>query len=119
MYQPNLIYSTGPTQSNPGVQDLMGLGNGAMVPQNGGNNNPNMGARQRLRWTNELHDRFVEAVTQLGGPDSMLFVVQLVFLVFYVFPFLCGVTKCCLLSLLNKNLTLQSCLLNWEIVFPV
>ncbi|PVH36730.1 hypothetical protein PAHAL_6G155000 [Panicum hallii] len=70
MYQPNLIYSTGPTQSNPGVQDLMGLGNGAMVPQNGGNNNPNMGARQRLRWTNELHDRFVEAVTQLGGPDS-------------------------------------------------
>jgi SHAQKYF class myb-like DNA-binding protein len=69
MYQPNLIYSTGPTQSNPGVQDLMGLGNGAMVPQNGGNNNPNMGARQRLRWTNELHDRFVEAVTQLGGPD--------------------------------------------------
>ncbi|PUZ51141.1 hypothetical protein GQ55_6G152200 [Panicum hallii var. hallii] len=69
MYQPNLIYSTGPTQSNPGVQDLMGLGNGAMVPQNGGNNNPNMGARQRLQWTNELHDRFVEAVTQLGGPD--------------------------------------------------
>ncbi|CAO2210722.1 unnamed protein product [Urochloa humidicola] len=28
-----------------------------------------MAARQRLRWTNELHDRFVEAVTQLGGPD--------------------------------------------------
>ncbi|EFJ24990.1 hypothetical protein SELMODRAFT_57477, partial [Selaginella moellendorffii] len=25
--------------------------------------------KQRLRWTSELHDRFVEAVTQLGGPD--------------------------------------------------
>lgn len=26
-------------------------------------------SKQRLRWTTELHDRFVEAVTQLGGPD--------------------------------------------------
>lgn len=26
-------------------------------------------SKQRLRWTSELHDRFVEAVTQLGGPD--------------------------------------------------
>ncbi|CAN1853781.1 Myb family transcription factor PHL7 [Linum perenne] len=36
----------------------------------------NMGSRRsdgagkdRLRWTQELHDRFEEAVTQLGGPD--------------------------------------------------
>lgn len=27
--------------------------------------------KPRLRWTVELHDRFVDAVTQLGGPDSM------------------------------------------------
>lgn len=26
--------------------------------------------KPRLRWTAELHDRFVDAVTQLGGPDK-------------------------------------------------
>lgn len=26
--------------------------------------------KQRLRWTSELHDRFVDAIAQLGGPDS-------------------------------------------------
>ena len=26
--------------------------------------------RPRLRWTADLHDRFVDAVTKLGGPDS-------------------------------------------------
>lgn len=26
--------------------------------------------KPRLRWTVELHDRFVDAVSQLGGPDS-------------------------------------------------
>ncbi|KAI0503977.1 hypothetical protein KFK09_014924 [Dendrobium nobile] len=40
-------------------------------PHAGGNNlnNPGSTARQRLRWTNELHERFVDAVAQLGGPD--------------------------------------------------
>ncbi|KAF5475641.1 hypothetical protein F2P56_007427 [Juglans regia] len=26
--------------------------------------------KQRLRWTSDLHDRFVDAISQLGGPDS-------------------------------------------------
>lgn len=32
-------------------------------------NSPGVSTKQRLRWTSDLHDRFVEAVTQLGGPD--------------------------------------------------
>ncbi|TVU06698.1 hypothetical protein EJB05_49923 [Eragrostis curvula] len=69
MYQPNAISSIGRSQSNPAAHGQMDLRGGGMVPHNGANNNPNMAARQRLRWTNELHDQFVEAVTQLGGPD--------------------------------------------------
>ncbi|KAJ6863868.1 hypothetical protein NC651_034626 [Populus alba x Populus x berolinensis] len=43
-----------------------------MDPISGGNslnNNPNLASKQRLRWTHELHERFVDAVAQLGGPD--------------------------------------------------
>ncbi|CAI9760217.1 unnamed protein product [Fraxinus pennsylvanica] len=36
---------------------------------NNANNNPNLASKQRLRWTHELHERFVDAVAQLGGPD--------------------------------------------------
>nr|XP_043623822.1 myb family transcription factor PHL7-like [Erigeron canadensis] len=36
---------------------------------NGINNNPSLASKQRLRWTHELHERFVDAVAQLGGPD--------------------------------------------------
>ncbi|BAT87614.1 hypothetical protein LR48_Vigan09g189000 [Vigna angularis] len=47
-------------------------GGSAMDPGNGGNNhsnNSNLTSKQRLRWTHELHERFVDAVAQLGGPD--------------------------------------------------
>ncbi|KAF7801300.1 myb family transcription factor PHL7 isoform X1 [Senna tora] len=47
-------------------------GPSTMDPVNGENslnNNPNLSSKQRLRWTHELHERFVDAVTQLGGPD--------------------------------------------------
>ncbi|KAF3791443.1 PHR1-LIKE 1 protein [Nymphaea thermarum] len=30
---------------------------------------PEEGVKQRLRWTSDLHERFVNAITQLGGPD--------------------------------------------------
>ncbi|XVE87590.1 hypothetical protein DITRI_Ditri19aG0000400 [Diplodiscus trichospermus] len=43
-----------------------------MDPIIGGNSlisNPNLASKQRLRWTHELHERFVDAVAQLGGPD--------------------------------------------------
>ncbi|XP_057753120.1 myb family transcription factor PHL7-like [Arachis stenosperma] len=38
----------------------------AMDLVNGGNS---LASKQRLRWTNDLHERFVDAVAQLGGPD--------------------------------------------------
>lgn len=37
---------------------------------NGVNNSASLASKQRLRWTHELHERFVDAVAQLGGPDS-------------------------------------------------
>lgn len=51
-----------------------------VVPHAGGNNqnNPGAASRQRLRWTNELHERFVDAVTQLGGPDSKYYILMLI-----------------------------------------
>ncbi|RWW58776.1 hypothetical protein BHE74_00034348 [Ensete ventricosum] len=35
--------------------------------------NPGGSGKQRLRWTSDLHDCFVDAITQLGGPDSGYF----------------------------------------------
>ncbi|XP_057463602.1 myb family transcription factor PHL7-like isoform X1 [Actinidia eriantha] len=41
----------------------------AMIGGNSLDNNPSLSSKQRLRWTHELHERFVDAVAQLGGPD--------------------------------------------------
>ncbi|XP_076922243.1 myb family transcription factor PHL7-like [Bidens hawaiensis] len=40
-----------------------------MYVANGANNSASLASKQRLRWTHELHERFVVAVAQLGGPD--------------------------------------------------
>lgn len=51
-----------------GAEQLADTGS---LPGTTGNNSSNPGAngKQRLRWTSDLHDRFVDAITQLGGPD--------------------------------------------------
>ena len=50
-------------------------GTSVMGTTNGGNtvdSNPSLASEERLRWTHELHERFVDAVAQLGGPDCKL-----------------------------------------------
>ncbi|XP_073003361.1 myb family transcription factor PHL7-like [Typha latifolia] len=68
MHQPKPISTLAPNQSNSiSHNQQIELTDNCMGPNNGGSNN--LAARQRLRWTDELHEQFVDAVTQLGGPD--------------------------------------------------
>lgn len=83
MYQPNGVSSSNLVHSNAIAMQPLESGPSTMDPISGGNNlnnNPNLASKQRLRWTNELHERFVDAVAQLGGPDreflEFLFVVS-------------------------------------------
>ncbi|KAL0283570.1 UNVERIFIED_CONTAM: Myb family transcription factor PHL7 [Sesamum angustifolium] len=73
MYQPKGVPSSSLAQSSPGVRSRpLDCGATTMDHTGGGNNasnNPNLASKQRLRWTHELHERFVDAVAQLGGPD--------------------------------------------------
>ncbi|KAL4387582.1 hypothetical protein GQ457_09G000830 [Hibiscus cannabinus] len=73
MYQPKTAPSSSSGRNNSLVHgQYLDCGATAMDAVGGGNNhpnNPNLASKQRLRWTHELHDRFVDAVAQLGGPD--------------------------------------------------
>ncbi|XP_031266856.1 myb family transcription factor PHL7 isoform X2 [Pistacia vera] len=73
MYQPKSVPSSSLARSNSLVHGQhLDCGSSQMDPMNGGNslnNNPSLASKQRLRWTHELHERFVDAVAQLGGPD--------------------------------------------------
>ncbi|TXG69808.1 hypothetical protein EZV62_004743 [Acer yangbiense] len=73
MYQQNSVPDTSLVRNNSLVHgQQLDCGSSQMDPINGGNslnNNPSLASKQRLRWTHELHERFVDAVAQLGGPD--------------------------------------------------
>ncbi|KAL3741065.1 hypothetical protein ACJRO7_022221 [Eucalyptus globulus] len=73
MYQQRSVPSSSLVRNNSFTEgQQLDCGADAMVPMNGGNslsNNSNLASKQRLRWTNDLHERFVDAVAQLGGPD--------------------------------------------------
>jgi SHAQKYF class myb-like DNA-binding protein len=43
--------------------------------------NPVGSGKQRLRWTSDLHNRFVDAIAQLGGPDSGYSILCRVFVI--------------------------------------
>lgn len=74
MYQPKPVPSSNLVLRNPVIRSQpLDCGTSTMDSISGGNNmnnNANLASKQRLRWTHELHERFVDAVAQLGGPDS-------------------------------------------------
>ncbi|XP_037456977.1 myb family transcription factor PHL7-like isoform X1 [Triticum dicoccoides] len=71
MYEPKPFSSTGSAHSNPVSHDqqIGPTANNAASNIGGNGSNNSFATRQRLRWTDELHGRFLEAVAQLGGPD--------------------------------------------------
>lgn len=77
MYHQKVVSATAVAHnplSNHGQQ--LESGSNSMGTNNGANSmNNNLSSRQRLRWTHELHERFIDAVAQLGGPDSKLFLL--------------------------------------------
>ncbi|XBI11599.1 hypothetical protein VPH35_138618 [Triticum aestivum] len=71
MYEPKPFSSTGSAHSNPISHDqqIGPTANNAASSIGGNSSNNSFATRQRLRWTDELHGCFLEAVTRLGGPD--------------------------------------------------
>ncbi|AQK86892.1 Myb family transcription factor PHL7 [Zea mays] len=52
-------------QDNEHASNIGGIGG----PNISNPANPVGSGKQRLRWTSDLHNRFVDAIAQLGGPD--------------------------------------------------
>ena len=62
-------------QNNEHASNIGGIGG----PNVSNPANPVGSGKQRLRWTSDLHNRFVDAIAQLGGPDSEYSVLNRVF----------------------------------------
>lgn len=81
MFKPKGLPSSSLVYSNPVVcSQPLDCGASTMDHSNGGNNvnnNPSLASKQRLRWTHELHERFIDAVAQLGGPDRKLYLFSI------------------------------------------
>jgi hypothetical protein len=83
MQQPGLHRPQQSTTSSPAHQQqlqerpsLYGRNSNGLLSADAGVMNSSSSAadpKPRLRWTPELHERFVDAVTQLGGADSKTF----------------------------------------------
>jgi hypothetical protein len=73
---PSLIHHASHGRPDVAVaEDAPRSGCGLGLPGHGGGPSVVLTAdpKPRLRWTADLHDRFVDAVAQLGGPDSKHF----------------------------------------------
>jgi hypothetical protein len=85
MQQPGLHRPQQSTTSSPAHQQqlqerpsLYGSNSNGLLSADAGVMNSSSSAadpKPRLRWTPELHERFVDAVTQLGGADSKTFLI--------------------------------------------
>ncbi|KAM7505130.1 hypothetical protein LguiB_004034 [Lonicera macranthoides] len=71
MYNPKKFSTMGlvPGKAQGGEQQHANAGASSGGPPAGNSAPTGGGGKQRLRWTADLHDRFVDAIAQLGGPD--------------------------------------------------
>lgn len=77
MYNPKKFSTMGLTPSKAQGDEHLATVAASGGPS-GGNSVPAGGnGKQRLRWTSDLHDRFVDAIAQLGGPDSGFLIFSL------------------------------------------